>query len=622
MKNWMHYLRVPTLLVGFGLIFYAQRYLDGQAAGRWCLGGGVILLLVALVMSLFGCLKAQHSEERLSAKYLVLWQTATLVGLAVYFGYVKVIGQGAGPETVLGRVLLALWLGILIVGFCAGIGIEWAYLQSGRGRFAESRRVAKSGYAWLLVGLMLSTITALNYVAVKKDRSWDWSYLKTAKPSESTAKVLEALDQELRIAIFYPSTHEVLGQVKTYFDSLSVRDAKVKIEYYDAEIHPQAAESFRASRNGQIVFKYADANERLDLGANLSSARKTLRNLDAEVQKTLLVATQKKKVLYFTQGHGEFTWNGSDEDGLRSIKLFENFLRSQNYTLRSFGVSEGSTTKVPTDADGVVIVGGNSSMLPQEVSALKEYIEGGGGVVVLLDLDPPSDAVISSASRDVANDPLIKMLADFGVRFKPIPLANATNFVAGSKTEADSWFLFTNGFTSHESISSLARNDQRAALLTFRSGYLEITSEFNGWQNFETVRSLADSFADENKNFKYDDGKEKKNAYVQGVATIMKDLKAGATKKGKVVVLSDANAASDVLIRNQGNLVYLAEALRWISGSPIASAGAGVASSEEDVRIRHTRKEDIAWFYATVVLVPLIVIGIGYAATRRARRHR
>ncbi|MCX6119206.1 MAG: Gldg family protein [Proteobacteria bacterium] len=621
MKNWLDTLRVPVSVIGYILIFCAGRYFDGQVAGRWMLGSAIALILGAVAIQAQKTRQGSNEEERRSAKYPLMWQLSSLVGIGLYFAYRKLLGQATIPDTMMGKLLLGSWLSLLTISIIAGIGIEWSYFQSGNGRFAESRRVARAAHSWTLVGLLFCIVASLNFVSVKKDYSWDWSYLKTAKPSESTKKILESLDQELKIGIFYGNTNEVLAQIKTYFSGVNLAGSKVKLEYFDAEINPQAAEEFRSSRNGQIVFRYGDSNERIDLGSTLSTARKTLKNLDAEVQKTILVATQKKKVLYFTAGHGEFSWEGSDEDGLKQIKLLENFLRSQNYSLRNFGMSEGSLKKVPDDADAVVIVGGHTPMLSEEAAVLKAYVEGGGSLLVFLDLDAPQDKVISSAVRDTAVDPLVKMLGEVGVRFKAVPLANATNYMTASKTEADTWFLYTNGFTSHESIASLARNDQRAALLTFRSGYLEVTSEFNGWQNFETVRSLPDTFADENKNFKFDEGKEKPNLYVQGVATSRKDPGANG-KKGKIVTLSDASAASDLLIRNQGNVVYIAEALRWLSGSPIASASSGVPTSEEDIRIRHTRNEDLIWFYVTVAAVPLLILGIGYMATRRAKRKR
>jgi hypothetical protein len=48
-----------------------------------------------------------------------------------------------------------------------------------------------------------------------------------------------------------------------------------------------------------------------------------------------------------------------------------------------------------------------------------------------------------------------------------------------------------------------------------------------------------------------------------------------------------------------------------------------VSTSEEDVKIAHTRAEDVIWFYATVFAVPLIILGAG-AGTRwgRGRKRR
>jgi hypothetical protein len=305
---------------------------------------------------------------------------------------------------------------------------------------------------------------------------------------------------------------------------------------------------------------------------------------------------------------------------MRSIKLLEGYLRGQNFNMRFFGVGEGSTKKVPDDADAVVVMGGNAPFLSEEVGALDEYVNRGGSVFAMLDLDPPADSAISKNIRDAAHDPLVKWLSDHGMTYVPTPLANDANYVAASHSEADSWFLFTNGFTSHESITSLARNDQRAAVLTFRSGYFKFNPDAEkDWQILETVRSLSDTFADENRDFKFNAGKEKRQTYVQGAVSQRKDGP-GVMKKGKILGFADASAAADVLVRNQGNLMYITEGLRWLVGDTKKSGG--VAATEEDVRIRHTRKEDLAWFYGTVLFVPALVLGIGAIANRRAKRVR
>ena len=43
---------------------------------------------------------------------------------------------------------------------------------------------------------------------------------------------------------------------------------------------------------------------------------------------------------------------------------------------------------------------------------------------------------------------------------------------------------------------------------------------------------------------------------------------------------------------------------------------------EEDVRIAHTRQEDVVWFYSTIFGVPLLVLGAGILYNHLRRRPR
>jgi len=45
-------------------------------------------------------------------------------------------------------------------------------------------------------------------------------------------------------------------------------------------------------------------------------------------------------------------------------------------------------------------------------------------------------------------------------------------------------------------------------------------------------------------------------------------------------------------------------------------------TSEADVPISHTRRQDVAWFYSTIFLVPGLVLGTGFLVTRRRRKSR
>ncbi len=73
----------------------------------------------------------------------------------------------------------------------------------------------------------------------------------------------------------------------------------------------------------------------------------------------------------------------------------------------------------------------------------------------------------------------------------------------------------------------------------------------------------------------------------------------------------------DEAIRVGGNGLLALDAVHWLMGD---EAFSGQTSTEADVKITHTRKQDVAWFYATVFLVPAAVIGAGVMVTRGKRR--
>ncbi len=114
------------------------------------------------------------------------------------------------------------------------------------------------------------------------------------------------------------------------------------------------------------------------------------------------------------------------------------------------------------------------------------------------------------------------------------------------------------------------------------------------------------------------------------------DYEQGSDEKGKVfdvavassggegesewraVVLGDVSALSDTVFQiSVGNQQFAFDAVRWLVGDEEL---VGDVSSEEDVKIQHTREQDVKWFYGTIFGVPLLVLIIGLMFTRIRRR--
>ena len=86
----------------------------------------------------------------------------------------------------------------------------------------------------------------------------------------------------------------------------------------------------------------------------------------------------------------------------------------------------------------------------------------------------------------------------------------------------------------------------------------------------------------------------------------------------RAFVLSDADALSDLVLANvPGNQFLFVDAVRWLGGE---ESWSGQQTTEEDVRIEHTKKEDQIWFYSTIFGMPALVLGAGLFGSRRARQ--
>jgi hypothetical protein len=619
MRKLLIWLRLPLFLIAAAVFFINERYFGSEAlfaSLRFGLLGVMALSLLGTGLLAFG-VKGQAKGEQTSFRWALLWQIAFMVGLGVYSAYGAALKGAPDPETLPQKALLIVWLLLIFLSSLSGLGIEWAIKNSGLDETAEPRRVAKAGTSMLGIGLFLGALVGFNYTAAQRNISRDWSYLKIRTPSESSLKMVAALTEPLTIALYYPQTNEVLSLVQEYFTALKSKQPLIKLEFYDKDMNPLKAEAHRIQRNGQIFLEFKERKSTIETGLTLAKARKNLKSIDKEFQKSFLEITTSRKTIYFTRGHGEMTWLSEGTDNpFRSLKAIEGYLRTQNYSTRFLGVSEGFTTGVPDDAAVVVIAGPTEPFLKEEIDSLNGFVEKGGKVMAFLDIQGPTGELVNIA--DKKPNPLYEWLSQAGLSYVQTPLANDKNFVPMSRSDADHWFIFSNIFTSHESVINLARNDERLAILMYASGYLTVTPEKGKWKTYETVRSVTDTFNDENRNFKID-GEEKRDSYIIGaIAETKAPVKGEGGKNndyGRIVVFSDASFISDLVATNsQGNAIFFADSLKWLVGDVQIS---GQVAEEEDVKIRHTNKEETTWFYGTVVVVPLLVLGAGLIATRR-----
>ena len=86
----------------------------------------------------------------------------------------------------------------------------------------------------------------------------------------------------------------------------------------------------------------------------------------------------------------------------------------------------------------------------------------------------------------------------------------------------------------------------------------------------------------------------------------------------RALVIGDVNLFADPILQlSRANHTFALDSVRWLVGDEEIS---GAINSEQDVKIQHTRDENWAAFYLSVVAVPILVLIAGGVLIRLRRR--
>jgi hypothetical protein len=612
-----------AFLVGLLLVFIGQRIIGESGLTRTLLDGvGAALCVGALIVRLINrgrimeLVKKAAEAERAAARSVAQVELATsvlyglgllalgLYGLATPAG-LDVLGIRETPlGEEFGAILGGFWMALLACSLLPLLFIELSYAGMPAAGAVELRRIHLSGAAGLTLGFALTYLMALNYAATEYEVRRDLSYFRVTAPSESSIGLVKRLDQDVEVVLFYPETNEVLDQLRPYFDELATHSKHLKVSVRDHVLAPALAKEHRVRGNGHVLILRGEQGKTFPVGTELESARRKLRTLDGTFQENFTAVTQPERFFYTTMGHGERTDRSSDQPEGAGINSLATFVRQLGMRHRNLGLSQGLASQVPEDASVVAVVGPTTELLPEEVASLRRWVEAGGRLLLLLE-----------TNTSAGLDPVLETL---GLRLEPGVLAHEEHYRLLTDTSADRASIVSNRYSSHPSVTTCSRGANHGiATVFFNAGHI---SERRGSKARVNVilRSMPGTWADRDGDLTYDEGQEDRMTYSIGAAVTL-PVEGAEEGEARAIVLADADVFSDRVLRNEGNLWLAADTIRWLIGE---ESVIGAATSEEDEVIEHSRNQDALWFWATVFLVPIAVLGFGLFFTLSRRRRR
>lgn len=616
-----------TLFVGLLLLYIGERVADAKSRA-FVDGVGALLALAAIGGRAAQAMKAKDAAHRSAERWLLLAKALVVAGVGLYFAFDLFENPlkeslGKSYERVSG-IAAVLWPSLVVLAGLPLINMQRA-LQSmtdghGGAEHVELQRVRYSAQSGLTVGMVVMFCFAVCYVAADRNKKYDLARFRSTRPSPSTKKLVENLNKRMQATLFFQNPNEVREQVVPYFEELEKLGSRLKVEVLDHALSPARAKELSATGNGVLVLAVVDdqgkvtQRESLFLGTTLEAAGTALGTFDGDVQKRLLTLTRPGRMAYFTVGHGERSFDPTPidltKDDLRAgIADLRELLSRQGFDIRTLGAGQGLLNKIPGDAGVVFIVGPTEHFQPEEINTLKAFLNDGGRVYLFLD-----------PSSDIANKDLAELLKVAGLKYNGQVLCNSEMFAPRTHKAADHANIAITGFSSHVSVTTLSRVSGRAAVIAPRAGWLERdgAAPASGVNVDFTLRTMPNTWADNNGNFTYESG-ERRMIYDVGAAVTKPVADSKDKREMRLAVFGSVDGVSDMVLRNQANLVMVLDTLKWLMGDEAIVAD---VVQESDAPIVHTNAQDKLWFYSTIFAAPLLLVVGAILTTRRGQRRR
>jgi ABC-type uncharacterized transport system involved in gliding motility auxiliary subunit len=279
-------------------------------------------------------------------------------------------------SVVVTRIILNGWvggmwapLGLAIALFTFAVIRDWRLMLE----FFTLKTTKHGMNMGALILTMLVLLVAVNFLAVTKEKKWDWTSEGLNSLSEQSVKAVESLKADTELVLLYrkgESDEQIRRQVQDVAALYTAASAKLQLKMYNALQRPDLAKAYEYS-SGPYAIYLVQKNPQGGSDRHMKVEQPT----EEEITRTLLrFARDKKKVVYFVSGHGEHDLNLKGPD---SISQFKTDLEL-SYDVKALELFKDP--KVPDDADLVVIAGPRQGYLPTEVEALRSYAKRGGRI--------------------------------------------------------------------------------------------------------------------------------------------------------------------------------------------------------------------------------------------------
>jgi hypothetical protein len=347
------------------LIFLGERVLAVTPVAHWIATGLGLAGVIATLVLRFARVRRSTGSARTTERSFALLSSIGLGAVVLYFVSQDPIASAIGLSSMapasrdrVETLLRNVWVAAILLTTLPQLFGQLALEPMRLAEHPEWKRVRGALESGLIVAMACVSAALFTYTAGELGLRADFSYFRTARPSDSTVNTAASMTQPLRVITFFPPASEVRSEVQGYLRDLSRRAKTVNIEEDDRLASPKLAHDMGVTQDNTIVLERGGEHQTLTFPATIHDARAKLKTLDSDFQKALVKVLKNRKKVYLTVGHGEL--NDSQPSGTeagRTAVGFKELLERFNYHAGDLGMSQGLGREVPDDATVVAVLG-------------------------------------------------------------------------------------------------------------------------------------------------------------------------------------------------------------------------------------------------------------------------
>jgi len=452
----------------------------------------------------------------------------------------------------------------------------------------------------LIVVLVLAILVLVNYFFSRHHHRFDFTESKLHSLSDQSVKVVKNLQKDVLAKCFFREGNYSRGKMENLLKNYAYHSRKIKFEFIDPDKNPGLVKRYEITQDGTTILEWGDKENRIT-----SAGEEDMTNA------IIKVTREKKKVIYFLEGHGEGSIDESDDNGYSSAKQE---LEKLGYEVKKLTLAPSET--FPQDCALLVVPGPEKDLLPNELETIRNHLDKGGRVFFMVDPEtaPGLSAFLSNFGIKLENDVIVDTMSRlFGGDYF-MPLVSEYEYHAITAN-----FRYATFFPYARSVEIGAEKPEGVTATV-----LGKTSP-NSWSERQLTEQRVTFDKEKDKqgplalavvatiNPKEDTEKKEEEKSQENKEPQQPEPK----KEGRLAVFGDSDFVANRYYNLSGNGNFFLNTVNWLTEEADLISIQAKTSSPRTIQLTASQGRMI--FFVSVLILPLLVLVTGISVWLRRR---